>query len=56
MNGFKVMVSWEGIEDTYTEEYDGVVYASRDQARRVLIEAKKNDIEGNVYFIKEETT
>ena len=53
MNGFKVMVSWAGIEDTYTEEYDGVLYESREAARKVLIEAKKNDIEGNVYFIKE---
>ena len=53
MNGFKVIVSWEGIEDTYTEEYDGVLYESREAARKVLIEAKKNDIEGNVYFIKE---
>lgn len=53
MNGFKVMFSWEGIEDTYTEEHDGVLYESREAARKVLIEAKKNDIEGNVYFIKE---
>lgn len=53
MNGFKVMVSWEGIEDTYEGEYDGEVYATREEARKVLIEAKRNDIEGNVYFIKE---
>ena len=50
---YKVMISWEGIEDTYTEEYDGVEYETREEARKVLIQAKKNDIEGNVYFIKE---
>lgn len=46
MNKWKVMVYWEGIEDTHTEEYDGVEYDTREEARKVLIE-------GNIYFLKE---
>lgn len=53
MNKWKVMVYWEGIEDTYIEEYDGVEYDTREEALKVLIEAKNNDIEGNIYFLKE---
>ena len=53
MKGYMVMLSWEGINDTYEDEFDGVVYATREEARRVLIRAKQNDIEGNLYYIKE---
>ena len=42
---YKVMVSWEGIFDTFEGEYDGVEYETREEARKVLMEAKKNDIE-----------
>lgn len=53
MKHYIVIASWDGIEDTYDEEYFGIRHTLREDARKELVEAKKNDIEGNVYWIKE---
>ena len=53
MKKYIVMASWEGITDTYEDEYSGIQHNSRSEARAELIEAKKKDIDGNTYYIAE---
>ena len=53
MKHYIVIACWEGIDDTYSEEYSGIRHTTREDARRELVDAKKNDIEGNAYWIKE---
>ena len=48
-----VMVSWEGLYDTYTEEYSGEYHDTWADAHQELVDAHERDIEGNIFTIKE---
>ena len=55
MTLYKVVASIEvrdynGEYDTYEEDYSGVIYTSRDDARRELLEAKKDINVSSVYI------
>lgn len=52
MKKYVVMGTWEGLEDSYTEEYTGIEHDTREQARQELIKAK-TDINYCSFFIKE---
>lgn len=49
---YVVMATWDGIEDSYTEEYSGIHHVTIEAARTELL-AAKTDINYATFYIDE---